>query len=290
MKVIEPIHALEIPFKVPVSPEVYVDRIVFAYLIFGKKITLIDSGVAGAESIIFDYIKKNGRDPREISMLVLSHSHPDHIGSAQIIKEATNCKILCHAAEKDWVEDVEKQARERPVPGFDSLVSGSIPVDDLLQDGDLLRIEENIQCKVIHTPGHSAGSISLFIEDKKVLFSGDALPVPGDLPVYEDIAIYAASIKKLKKIDGAEILLSSWEAHIRGKDQINRRIESGIMYLQKIHNTVLGVHEENKQTGIELCKQVVASLGLPPFVANPLLAGAFMSSVKAGGNEYLFEF
>jgi len=52
MKVTESIHALEIPFKVPVAPEIHVDRIVFAYLIFGKKITLLDSGVAGAESIL----------------------------------------------------------------------------------------------------------------------------------------------------------------------------------------------------------------------------------------------
>ena len=64
MKVTESVHALEIPFKVPVAPETQVDRSVFAYLIFGKKITLIDSGVAGAESIIFDYIRKNDRDPR----------------------------------------------------------------------------------------------------------------------------------------------------------------------------------------------------------------------------------
>ena len=71
-------------------------------------------------------------------------------------------------------------------------------MDDLLQDGDFLEIEEIIQCKVIHTPGHSAGSIALFSEDDGVLFSGDALPVPGDLPVYDDIATCVASINSLK--------------------------------------------------------------------------------------------
>ena len=238
MKVTEFIHALEISFKVPVTPEIHIDRLVFAYLIFGKKIALIDSGVAGAESIIFDYIKKHGRDAHEISTLILSHSHPDHIGSAHVIKETTDCRVLCHSAEKGWVEDVQRQAYERPVPGFDSLVGGSIPVDDLLHDGDLLQTEEGMQCNVIHTPGHSAGSISLFFEDEKVLFSGDALPVPGDLPVYEDIAACAASIKRLKELEGIEILLSSWEAPVRGKDHINQRMESGILYLQEIHNAV----------------------------------------------------
>lgn len=289
MKVTESIHALEIPFKVPVAPEIHVDRIVFVYLIFGNKITLIDSGVAGAESIIFDYIKENTREHSEISTLILSHSHPDHIGSARHIKETTACRVFCHSAEKGWIEDVERQAQERPVPGFHGLVGGSTSVDDLLQDGDLLEIEEVLQCKVIHTPGHSAGSISLFFEEEKVLFSGDALPVPGDLPVYDDIATCAASIKKLNDLKNIEILLSSWEAPIRGIDRINQRIESGIIYLQRIHNAVLGAYEENKQTGMELCKQVVASLGLPPFVANPLLVKAFTSSLVAGKNAHLFE-
>jgi hypothetical protein len=61
-------------------------------------------------------------------------------------------------------------------------------------------------------------------------------------------------------------------------------------YLQKIHNAVLSAHEEKKQTGMELCKQVVNYLGLPPFVANPLLVKAFTSSLVAGKNAHLFEF
>ncbi len=52
MQVTKHIHALEIPFKIPVSPEKLIDRFVYAYLVFGDKITLIDSGVSGAESII----------------------------------------------------------------------------------------------------------------------------------------------------------------------------------------------------------------------------------------------
>jgi len=60
--------------------------------------------------------------------------------------------------------------------------------------------------------------------------------------------------------------------------------------LQKIHNAVLGAHEKNKQTGMALCKQVVAFLDLPPFVANPLLVKAFASSLVAGKNTHLFEF
>jgi glyoxylase-like metal-dependent hydrolase (beta-lactamase superfamily II) len=86
-----------------------IDRDVYSYIIFGDKITLIDSGVTGSGKIIFDYITKDGKDPKKISMVILSHSHPDHIGSVKAIKEATKCSIAAHSGEKDWIEDTEKQ-------------------------------------------------------------------------------------------------------------------------------------------------------------------------------------
>ena len=61
-------------------------------------------------------------------------------------------------------------------------------------------------------------------------------------------------------------------------------------YLQKIHNIVLSTYEKNQQTGMELCKQVIGSLGLPPFVANTLLVKAFASSLIVGKNAQLFGF
>ena len=57
MQITKKIHAIKIPFKVPVSPELSVERFAFVYLIFGDKIHLIDSGVAGADSTIWEYIK-----------------------------------------------------------------------------------------------------------------------------------------------------------------------------------------------------------------------------------------
>ena len=111
-----------------------IDRDVYSYIVFGNQITLIDTAVMGAETIIFDYIRKQGIDPKEISMVVLSHSHPDHIGAVKAIKEATGCQVAAYSAEKDWIEDTEKQFRERPVPGFHTLVGGPVSVDRLLAD------------------------------------------------------------------------------------------------------------------------------------------------------------
>jgi len=280
MKVTEQIHAIKIPFKVPVSPEMSVDRFAFIYLFFGKSIHLIDSGVAGTESIIWEYIKQQGREPKEISSLILTHSHPDHIGAAKSIKNHTGCTVFAHKDEQNWIEDIEQQFNDRPVPGFQMLVEGSIGVDNLLNGGEIVELENDIQCQIIHTPGHSKGSISLLFEEEKSLFTADALAFPGDLPIYEDISDCIASIKKLQKIENLEHLFSSWEPPIQGQANIEKRMDESIAYLQRIHTAVKNnLCNIKDQDIMGLCQKVVNELGLPPFAANPLVAKAFASSI-----------
>lgn len=284
MLVARNIHPLEVPFQVPLGPDQLLPRSVFVTLIFDRDLTLIDSGVAGAHLPIFQYIRDAGRDPEEISTLILSHSHPDHIGSAGTIRALTGCTVLASPLEKDWIEDTEKQKRARPVPGFDTLVEGPVTVDGLLEDDQLIELGEETRCRVLATPGHSRGSISLHFAGRQLLFTGDALPCPGDLPIYEDIAV---SLRSIDRISGlardVDTLLSSWEAPIYGRERINQRIEAGRAYLQKIHGAVLQSHDQHRETGMALCRRVAADLGLPPFAVNPLVAAAFMSSLEAAG-------
>ena len=117
MKLTEHIHALKIPFQIPLGPGKTLDRFVYVYLVQGAEICLIDSGVKGSEEIIFNYLKDIGRKPEEISLLLLTHAHPDHIGSARTIKQATGCTVAAHPDAQAWIEDTELQFRERPVPG-----------------------------------------------------------------------------------------------------------------------------------------------------------------------------
>ena len=289
MQVTKHIHALRIPFKIPVSPGKMVDRVVYAYLIFGEKITLVDSGVSGSDSVIFDYIKKQGRDPREVSMLILTHSHPDHLGGAKAVKRATGCKIAAHRGEKQWIEDTAKQFRERPVPGFHTLVEGPVMVDRVLEDCDRLEPGEDLRCKVMHTPGHSSGSISLFLEAEKTLISADLFLLPDDLPIYENIADCVASIRRLLKIENAETLLSSWEPPIQGQEKIRERIKESILYMTRIHAAVLEAGSAGETEIMELCRLVVDKLGLPAFAVNPLVARAFASSLSVEKNKILFD-
>ncbi len=284
MQVTDHIHALKVPFHVT-TPQGKIPRFVYIYLIYGERICLIDSGVASSEKIIFDYLKKTGRKPEDISLLVLTHSHPDHIGAAQAVKGTTGCEVAAHVAERARIEEVDLQARERPVPGFFSLVGGSVKVDRTLKDGDILDLGKGLSLKVIHTPGHSKGSISLLLPEDRALFSADAVPIVGDLPIYDDVIESARSIKRLRALEGIEFLLASWDDPRRGAE-VYRIMDGGLGYLKRIHKAVRKIGGDSRgMEPMELCSQVLKELGMPETIANPLVARSFQASLTAQGDQ-----
>jgi hydroxyacylglutathione hydrolase len=282
MQVTPSIHALRHPFRIPVAPDIALDRFVYSYLVYGETITLIDTGVAGCEAGIFDYIRSTGRDPSEIALVVLTHSHPDHIGAARAIRQATGCSIAAHPAERAWIEDVDLQNRERPVPGFATLVGGAVPVDLELDDGDSIEPDETRagEMQVIHAPGHSAGSIALFLHNEGALFAGDAIPVTGDLPVYDDFVASVQSVQRLRGLTGIKVLVSAWDDPRRG-DEAYRQMDRAIEYLRKIHAAVLASAGEGSPDPLELARRTAAALGLPPQAVNPLLARTVAATLRA---------
>jgi len=74
------IGAIRIPFRLQVGPGKSLERFVYAYVIFGPHIVVIDSGVAGSAKTILDSVRARGRDPQEVATVVLTHAHLDHIG------------------------------------------------------------------------------------------------------------------------------------------------------------------------------------------------------------------
>jgi glyoxylase-like metal-dependent hydrolase (beta-lactamase superfamily II) len=282
MQITNHIHALKIPFKVPVSQDVSLDRFAYVYLVFGDNVHVIDSGVAGSETAILAYISGLGKGPEEVSSLILTHSHPDHIGSARSIKRLTGCTVFAHKAEQTWIEDTEQQLKDRPVPGFRTLVEGPVSVDRFIDDGDVLELEAGIVCRIIHTPGHSRGSVSLLFEEDKALFTADALIFPGDLPIYEDISTTMASVRSLQNIENLEYLFSSWESPVHGRENIKKRMDESLSYLARIHAAVRNNSTpSSRQDRMELCRKVVHELGLPPLAVMPLVANALASSAAA---------
>jgi hydroxyacylglutathione hydrolase len=92
----------------------------------------------------------------------------------------------------------------------------------------------------------------------------------------------------LQEITDVQTLFSSWEPPLQGKEKIRGRMEESISYLNRIHAAVVNSSAgEKPQDIMELCQEVVRALGPPAFAVNPLVAGAFASSLAAEQNRNL---
>jgi hydroxyacylglutathione hydrolase len=279
MQISQSIHILKHDFSVPIAPNKTLDRFVFSVIIFGDKITLIDSGVKGCHERIFNYVLSQGRRLDEISLLILSHSHPDHIGSSSQIKAATGCRVFAHVGEQNWIEQIEVQNNERPVPGFFNLIDSSIKIDGFLEHGQILNLGNKLSLKCFHTPGHSKGSLSLLFPEEKVLFVGDCIPVEMDIPNYDNYKDVIESLSFLNKIENIGVMLSSWTEPIFDEITMKEYIKRGEEYLLKV-NAVVNKYYSNEKSGMDSCRNVITELGLPPAFLMPMVHRAFLSHVK----------
>lgn len=287
MKITSKIQAIKIPFEIPIAPGKNIERFVYSYFLSGtEQACLIDSGVSGSVPVINDSLKGIGKTVSDISLLILTHSHPDHIGEAQAVRNISKCHVGAYSAAKKWVEDIEKQYSKRPVPGFHSLVGGSVTIDKLLSDNDNIDLG-SISLQVIHTPGHSECSISLFCEQEGVIFTGDTIPQGDDLPIYDDVDIAVKSIRRLKNISGIKYLLASWSDPQLNVDPY-QIMDKGLHYFQKIHTTIRQLPDKQVIADpMELCRKMVDKLGLPEFAINPLIARSFASHIPLLNQEKL---
>ena len=105
----------------------------------------------------------------KIKYILLTHCHGDHIGGVSKIKEKYGGKVLIHTKDALGLKDISINLSTHI--GLEPII---LQEDARLNDGDLLHVG-NLEFQVIHTPGHTCGSISLYCEQEKMLFSGDTL-------------------------------------------------------------------------------------------------------------------
>lgn len=123
---------------------------------------IIDPGAEGSRLIKF--IKQ---EKISINYIINTHGHPDHISANRKIKEYTNAPILIHQYDAPMLTKSESVLLL-----IFPLGSSSPPADTFIKDGDLIECA-GMKLKVLHTPGHTPGGISLLLDDS--IFTGDTL-------------------------------------------------------------------------------------------------------------------
>ncbi|MBB6217113.1 glyoxylase-like metal-dependent hydrolase (beta-lactamase superfamily II) [Anaerosolibacter carboniphilus] len=115
---------------------------------------------------LFKYIEKNAL---RVKAIILTHYHYDHIGAVDDIKKKYNCPVYIH----------KKDALGLKTPEINHSIGGyrkpvAITADKLVSDGDQIQAGEVI-LEVIHTPGHTHGSMCLKVKNENIIFTGDTI-------------------------------------------------------------------------------------------------------------------
>lgn len=127
-----------------------------------KEAIVVDPGEEGER--IIEVIRK---DSLKIRSIVNTHTHIDHIGANDFLREKTGAPLLAHSADVFLLQNAELNLSA--LTGKDR--SFGLP-DRMLEEGDEIRVG-GFSLRILHTPGHTPGSICLYGDNK--LFSGDTL-------------------------------------------------------------------------------------------------------------------
>jgi glyoxylase-like metal-dependent hydrolase (beta-lactamase superfamily II) len=225
-----------------------------AYLLMGKAPVLFDSGMTFMGPVYLQDLKKYLGDPNRLQYLFLTHSHFDHSGSAPFIKR--NIPGLRVAASK-LAADIFKrpnaiqliQTLSRPMEekfksqiGDQDVTFRGLDLDQALEDGDEVELEDGIKIQAIATPGHTRDTVSYYLPELRTLVGSEAAGSfdrffsvrPVFLSSYDD---YLSSLEKLKGLRIDLLLLGHFYALTEdAQGMIPRAIEATRTFGKRIED------------------------------------------------------
>lgn len=177
-------------------------------------LVLVDAGLPEQAELLENDIRSIGREPSNLTGIIITHAHPDHLGSAKHFSGGAR-PISLHPADTEIAKAGVAHQTMKPGPGFLNGVlfrvlmskkSAEFPAftpDIALADGDIVDLAGGLE--VIHTPGHTAGHVCLLWKrDRGLLFTGDAAANLMGLNYmigYDDEETGRASLARLANLD-----------------------------------------------------------------------------------------
>jgi len=174
------------------------------YLIIDETIALIDAGTG----LNFETVKRNlgkfNLKPSDVQLIINTHCHYDHVGGDRDFVRASGCEVAIHELEAGLLRKGDQIITL--AQGLGKTLE-PLEVARELHRGDRVKLGE-LTLEVLHTPGHTRGSISLYEPEQKILFSGDTLFCDGvgrvDLPTGDGEAL-ARSLRELAKLEAERL-------------------------------------------------------------------------------------
>jgi glyoxylase-like metal-dependent hydrolase (beta-lactamase superfamily II) len=217
--------------EVAVGVRRFGSRYINCYLIEeGGRLTLLDAGLPGYWRLLLRELDAMGRRLDDIDAVLVTHSHPDHFGTAERVRSAAGAKVYSHPLE---IPALTGKMEGKPPPFFSQGfrpflyrfvihamshgVIKRVPIAAVNEfaDGEIVQVPGSP--RIVHAPGHTAGHCALHLKDRGVLFSGDALctielltgqqrpNIPPDF-VNEDSAVALESLARLENLEAATVL------------------------------------------------------------------------------------
>jgi len=145
----------------------------------GSEMVLVDAGMRGSSRKVAKYLTKMGKNLSAIKYIFITHADIDHIGGAAEMKKTTGAKLVIHAGDAGVLAGTDKGRNLKGLMGLLKLMSPLMHAAPVQADIVLKENTDIAGYKIISTPGHSEGSISIYIPGR-VIFVGDALRSDAD--------------------------------------------------------------------------------------------------------------
>ncbi|MFD4658268.1 MBL fold metallo-hydrolase [Kitasatospora sp. NPDC058444] len=188
-----------------------------AYLLLGRRPVIVDAGTPGSGRRILDQVTAHGVDPADVSLIVITHGHIDHFGSAAELHRLTGAPVAGHVADLGPYRSGRVREPYLPTGPMGRAMARNRKLHaraEPFEPAVLLRGETNLEdfglaARVMPTPGHTAGSVSVLTDDGD-LVAGDLIAgsfmglVPGkpaNPPFHDDPRQNLASLREMLALD-----------------------------------------------------------------------------------------